>query len=581
MKSIRDFFKEFVMYLRRHWRFVFYVVLIAFIFFVNTLHESYPDEFDNISGGKFILEGKFPSSGFFTHHGPVAYWIAAVVQIFSGTSFVRFRIVYAAFLFLFSLFSYRLIIKRFGSRVAFYPMFLFMLAVGATYFWAHMLLADALAGFMLLPVYLILFLSMIYGRKLTIPDIVVISVLSFLTLFSSLTYLYLVIIIYLTTLSLIVRGLSVRELVPTLRKPLLILVLPFAFFGTYLFLTNGINDYVQQNIVFNSKYYIYNYPRPEGSVNINPIRFAIMIAHDFYFNMYGLLANAKDFNFTFPFNGALAVADVSLIVILLLNRQYSILIFVLLMLIYANARSNPLNSRDTDYQSSVYIILSMANTAFLLPYLYNLLSKPVEMGKKVISGFLLILVMIYAFFGSVFLFARFSNKVFEKYMGKTPLIYDRPQLSPILNQLIIDDDYMWIGPFEFEELYYAKGKLPSKFHILIPGMGKATYLQDQMVADFTKNKPKIMMFDQRFFILGSSPEMFANIFMKFVHENYITLYDYRDSQGKQYLSVKPVNERVDLETKLYIDKNRVEEVVDRMMKEGLIRIKEKNNPTVQ
>lgn len=561
---------------KRFWRkslflWIIYIIFLAFLFFTNTLHDSYPDEFDNILGGKYILEGRLPHSGFFTHHGPVAYWVAAIVEVFSGISFVRFRIVYCIFLLIFVLFSYFFLKKRFFDKVNFYLFLMVVFGISATYFWGHMLLADSLTGFLLVPVYLLLLLSGVHGRKLTINDLLTIGILTFLSLLSSLTYLYLIFIIYVYTLYLYFRKAKHKLDFKSVLKPLLTLAIPYLFFLGYLFITKGLSAYVQQNIIFNSKYYIYNYPHPEGSSRINPVRFAIIIANEFINAFSGLLVNAKDLNFNYPFNSALALANVAVLVWLLFFGQFNLAIFVFLILIFTNARSNPLTSKETDYQSAVYIMISMTNFILIIPYFYNLLNKNLVLGKKIVFGFLFIILCIYGVFTMLFLFRKFEEKAFNKYMGKAPLIYDRPQLAPIMNKLVSNNDYMWIGPFEFEELFYARGKVPSRFHILIPGMGKAPEIQQAFLVDFQKNKPKVIIFDRRFFILGKSPEMYAQFFLDFLQANYITLYDYRANDGSMYISVNPVNERVDIETKLYISKDNINEVIDKMLKENLIR----------
>ncbi len=554
----------------RHWQWLIYALLITGIFLVNSLHESYPDEFDNILGGHYILAGRLPYVGFFTHHGPVAYFVAALVEIFSGQSFVRFRIVYAIFLLALTFGGYWFLRRRFGGKVAFYPILIFTIGITATYFWAHMLLADSLSGFLLLPPFLLLLLSTIYKRTLSLGDLAFITLGTFTSLFSSLTYLYLIVILYAFTLFSYIRTRKDFNPKKDLKKPLIVLALPFIAFALYLVVTRGVGAYIQQNIIFNERYYIYNYPRPEGSGYINPVRFAILIAAEYYGATTGLLINAKDFNLTYPFNSALAIADIGLIIVVLLGRRYSLAAFLLLVYIYANGRSNPLTSKETDYQSAVYIMFSLGTVGFLLPYLYKLLNEPLELAKKILYGFLFLVLGLYAFFSFLFLFRRFEEKVIDKYMGRAPLIYDRPQLAPIMNKLVSDNDYMWIGPFEFEELFYAKGKLPSKFHILIPGIGKSSQVQEAMIADFTKHKPKVIMFDRAFFILGSSPETFGQFFLKFLADNYVTLYDYRPN-GIRYVSIQPITPRIDLETKLYIDKDRFNEVLDRLLQEHLVK----------
>src|SRR5579872_2454802 len=110
------------------WLKALFVLLIFAIFLINTIHESYPDEFDNILGGWYILHGRLIYIGFFTHHGPVAYYIAALVELFSGRSFVSFRIWYSLLLCLFTFWSYISLRRRFTrSQLSFYPFFVFII----------------------------------------------------------------------------------------------------------------------------------------------------------------------------------------------------------------------------------------------------------------------------------------------------------------------------------------------------------------------------------------------------------------------------------------------------------------------
>ncbi len=95
MKTLQHYTKRF--FADKHYITALFVLVMLGIFLINTVHEQYPDEFDNILGGWYILHGRLIYTGFFTHHGPVAYYIAALVEIFSGQSFVRFRIVYSIF----------------------------------------------------------------------------------------------------------------------------------------------------------------------------------------------------------------------------------------------------------------------------------------------------------------------------------------------------------------------------------------------------------------------------------------------------------------------------------------------------
>lgn len=550
-------------------------LFVIFTFLVNALHESYPDEFDNILGGWYIIHGKLPYSGFFTHHGPVPYFIAALITLFGGQSFVRFRILYAIFLITIMFGTYCLLKKRLGKDVlGFYPFFIAFLGIGSTYYWMQMLLADNIAALSFLPVYALVILKTIFRKTFTLKDVVTIVFFSSIGLYSSLTYLYLFLLIHLATLYLYFKDNPPKPLIsPKTLLPIFIIFLPHLGFLLYLLVTKSLSDYFYQNYTFNTLYYIYNYPKPEGATFVNPVRYAILIAYRFISNYYILLGDVLKFDFAFPVNITMAVGNAGLVIYLLFRRYYKLATFVSLVFIFTNIRSNPLDSKETDYQAAVYNLISFFNIFFLLPELYNSINnKGIELAKKAVFSVLLLLAGTYAFFTLFHLIFKFNEKTVSKYMGTAPLIYDRPKIAPIVNNVVGKDEYAWIGPFEFEELFYMNGKVPSKYHILIRGVGLSEKTSREMVADFNNNKPKLIMFDKDFFYLGSKTESYSKFFLDFLEADYVTLLNYH-KDNLAYQSVAPIHvgEKVDLETKMYIRKDKVDEVVKKLVARGYLR----------
>lgn len=549
-------------------------LFVVFAFFANSLHESYPDEFDNILGGWYILHGRLPYSGFFTHHGPVPYFISALVEIFSGQSFVIFRVVYAILLIVITFATFIFLKIRVGTNaLRFYPFFIVFLAISATYYWTQMLLADNLAALVFLPVFALIILKVTYKKRITLIDIASVSILSSIGLYSSLTYIYIFVLIHVAILYLYFRSNGYKPLF-SLKNiyPIAIVIFPHLLFFLYLFVTQSLSDYIYQNYIFNAKYYIYNYPRPPDSTFINPLRYAILIAHWFFVNFYTLLLGALKFDFSYPLNLTMAIGNVALIIYLLFNKQYKLAVFVILAIIYTNVRSNPLNSKETDYQSAVYNIFSFFNIFFLLPKLYESLNTNIAVAKKIVFGFLLLFLGLYGFFALLHLTFKFNSKVVSKYMGDMPLIYDRPKIAPIVNVVVDKNEYAWIGPFEFEELFYTNSKIPSKYHILVYGIGASAKIRKEMLADFKKNKPKVIMFDPEFVYLGKSVESYSKFFLEFLSENYITLFDYRNGDIL-YRFVSPIQnkDKVSLESKIYIRKDSLDEIVKRLLEKKYIK----------
>ena len=570
MKTLQHYTKRF--FADKHYITALFVLIMVGIFIINTLHEQYPDEFDNILGGWYILHGRLIYTGFFTHHGPVAYFLAALVEIFSGQSFVRFRIVYSIFLLAYFLWTYVFLKNRVGAlKSRSYLYFLPVIGITSTYFWAQMLLADSISGFFLTPVYVLILLKIFYRENLEKKDFWFISILTFLAQLSSLTYTYFIFFIALCGIIYYLFCQPVkRKTWKAFFEIIGIFLAPYFVFLIYLLVTGSLSDYVYQSITFNEKYYIYNYPRPSDSTHINPVRYAIVIAHDVLTDLFTLAIQIKDFNFNFPYNVTLLVGNLVLIIFLLSKRNYYFAVFLVLFLIYSNARSDPLTSRETDYQSAVYMMISLFNICFALPTVYQELNAQIQPAKRMLLSVSFILLFAYSLFGGFFLFNTWFAKAYDKYMGTAPLIYDRPAVAPVINSIISPNDYMWIGPFAFEDLFFANGNIPSKYQILIPDMSKSQKIEDGILADFNAHKPKVIYFDKTYFILGSDPEMYGQFFLNFLNQNYVTLAQYRNGDIK-YVSVTPSNDQLDLETKLYINKADVQEVIKKLIQNNYIK----------
>ena len=556
-------------FIRRNAGKIIYLFLLFSIFYSNTFHEEYPDEYDNILGGKFIVHGILPYTGFFSHHGPVGYFLAAILYLLSGSSFVKFRIVYSVFLFLYSLGIYKYLKKSVGKiETKFYLFFLLILGIASTYFWGHMLIADNLSAYFIVPTLALIILKVVYKKLITRSDLIFISILLSLALLSALTVIYLVAFIYLFCFYFYLKDVGFRIVWKNIIYFLLIMIAPYVIFAIYLFISGSFPDYIYQSIILNEKYYIYNSPSSPSGM-INPIRYAIVIFHNFYYNFTNLLFQFKDFNFVFPFNITLAIADFALIIYLFMRKHYALSILLILSLVYSNVRSSPLDSSEKDYQAAVYILISLFSMCFFLVKACGDLKSENEYGKKMILSVFIALVGLYSFFNIIFLFGKFQEKVYTKYMGTASLIYDRPDLAPIINKILRPNDYIWIGPLDFKDyLYVNSTKLASRYHFLIPAMGRSEKIKAEMISDFVRNKPKVIFFDQNFSVLGNNPQSYAPFFVFFLKENYITLYGYKNNK---YITTIPVSNTVDLEAKMYIRKENADEIIAKLLSLGIVK----------
>lgn len=555
---------------KENWPTITFFVIILGILLINAFHENYPDEFDNIMGGWYILHGLPIYTGFFTHHGPTAYFLSSLIELIGGRSFVHYRVIFALLIFGFLLWSYIYIRRGFGKdRSFFYLLFIGIISLLGNYYWLHMLLADTLSAYFFAPVVTILLLVSFYRTRLSSRDLIVISVLTALTCLCSLTFLYLAIIIYAYSIYLYLRSNEYKLFSRSILRPLIIFAVPYLIFLVYLVVTGSLAEYFYQGWTFNQRYYIYNYPRPEGTTGINPIRFAIVIANTFYNSYLTLLHQITTLNIGFPLNITMAVGSLSLIIYSLLKKKYFFAFIFYLFLTYANGRSNPLTSGETDYQSAVYIMMAFLAIAFVLTRLFDDFELPDRMGKKVIGIVLFLIVGFYTVFSVGFIGQKFFNRTYAKYMGQAALIYDNPELAPIINKLVAPNEPVWVGPFEFKELFYINGRPATHYQIFIPGMGMSPEIRAKMIQEFEASKPKVIYFQKNFFILGRSPEMYGQFFLDYLKEHYVTLETYEDN-GVTYKSIVPVTEKVDLDSRLYIRKENVQEIIQKLQSNNFI-----------
>lgn len=514
-------------------RITFLAFLVTFaILLINSIHASYPDEFDNIFGGWLINHGTLPWKGFFSHHGAMGYFLAGIITIFSGQSFVRFRLLSVIFFLALLSVSFRVLSKRDNYQGKFFLIYMLVLALAATYFWGHMFLADNLCGYFLIPAYGILFLQIFWGKTLSRTELILISFFSSMAALVSPTYLYAVAVIIGTTFVYYFKN---NFKISNFFYFWTIFLTPYLLFALYLVITGSLSNFYFQAITYNQKYYIYNYPFPPGSTTINPIRYAVVIFNNFFNNYRTLLLQVKDYNFAFPFNLTVAISSVGLWIYLLVKRKYLLVLLSFFTLVYATARSNPLQSQVTDYQSAVYFMLSFFNASFLLFNLWTELTQDNTKSNSVrpLYWFTFLLLGIYWFFNIAFLFSQFWGMTYSRYMGTMPLIYDRPKVAPAVNLIVPRQNYCWVGPFEFEEMLHLNCKLPSLYIWILPQFAGIDKVKQEILADHAKNKSDVIVYRRDYTAFFQGPE-FSSFFNAFLDKNYIRLKDIPGYNGYHF-----------------------------------------------
>ncbi len=559
-------------FVKRHRRILSFFFCLLVVLLVNSVHNSYPDEFDNILGGHDILKGKLPYRDFFSHHGPLAYFFAALLGIFSDQSFVRFRLMTAIFyLGIFGL-TLWLLRKRLNRQdTGFFFIYAPLIALASTYFWGHMFLADPLSGYMLIPAYTLLFVKLYRGQALMKADLIVVSIFSALTMLMSTTYLYESIILTLVTFVSFVTATKTRLDKALVKKVLLfalIFGLPYGLFLLYLLITGSLADYYFDAIIYNKNYYIYNYPRPPGSTSLNPIRYAIVILNNFLNNYQVLLSGITRTDLMTPFNLTMGVTNVVLWVTLLWKRKFLLFLLSFLLIVYSTVRGNPLTSQTTDYQSAVYFFITFFHASFFFWFIAK--DQQGEDGP-LFSGFLkfaFVGLLIYWLFTTLFFSMELWRMTYNRYMGTMPLIYDRPQVAPLINAVVPTDHYCWVGPFQFEEIYYLNCKVPSKYHWILPQFVNSPKLLSGVIADYTANRADIIVYQRYFSAFGGSADYNA-FFIDFLNKNYVRLNDVNPSLQFKGSKTQDFN----LDEDFNFEKNKASALVQSLKEKGYLETK--------
>lgn len=563
-----------IIWLKKHWKVIVVFSLLLVLFVTNAFHEKYPDEFDSIVGGRYITEGKLPYRDWFQHHQPGAYVMAAAVLTFAGQSFVKFRVGWEIALYMLLVGSYVLLSSRLPKRnLSFYAVLLFVIGLAATYFWGHMLLADTLAGYFILPSLALLFLKDYYEEKFEELDFFIVGGFAFLCWFTSMTYIFIVAAISVYALYLYVTTNTRNNVPKRVLTGAAILSAPYILFALYLLLTGSLQDYYWANVVYNTNYYIYNYPHEPGAP-INPIRYAAVIADTFINNYLPALWGIAGMPINDPVQVTLAISNVAAIALVIVRGHWLFLFPLLTTLIFSNARSNPQSIRETDYQAFVYIITSMFNGLFSLWAMKAMIDEEKQaFSKKAALSVVYVVLLLFWIATPLYLAMKMEQKFFSKYMGTAPLIYNRPQIAGYINAIVTPDDYVYIGPFDFEELFYLKTKRqPSKYHWFL-NHAATSKIKDELIADLSKNRPKVVVFQRGFAPWGGDASTYNWWMTDFLDANYFRLFKLNETlTDRQYRWKLDNTINFDIDGTFNFDKQHQGEILEKLLSLGYIEV---------
>ena len=374
---------------------IYYLFAAIFLLFlVNSQYVSYPDEFINILGGKFILQGKVPYREFFDHHLPGAWYLSALLLLFSFGSFIKFRFWWGIVQFLVLFFVGRFVQKKNKELFPFYLGFFFIYPLITMYYWLHLFIADGIAFLFFSSLFWMLIVES-YQKQTSLKTLIFLSLCNCIFVFSSLTYIYIALLFYAWIFVLLIRSKQKKE---GWIKFFLYSAAPYVLYALYLVVSNSWKEFYISNFIYNTTLYM-RVPNYTPGRFFNPFKFALTVIYNFYDSYIPLLVRIKEFNLYFPVDLVLALSTF-LFAIFLLREKPIIGVLYFFILSFSAPRSNLMKIGDADYQSGIFIALGVISFLLVLwRYKYTQFRfEPLEYVRKFLVGLLSFLLFLQHYF---------------------------------------------------------------------------------------------------------------------------------------------------------------------------------------
>lgn len=535
--------------------FIFFLIALV-IFLVNARYVSYPDEFVNLLGGKFINAGKIPYKEFFDHHLPFAWYFSAVLLRLAFNSFVLFRFYWAIFSFIL-LTALGLWIRRNNNNLyPYYLAFLFLYPLLSVYFWLHLYLADSLAALFFSIIFWLLTVQTL-NKKKDFKAIAICSFLTFVLIFSSLTYLFAGVALYFWQLYLLRKNLKTNII-----KFSLFAAGPYFLYLIYLLISGSVKDFYFANLVYNTQLYI-DIPNYVKGRFFNPLKFGLTLIFNFWEGFLPKLVTIKDFNLYLPVS-TVTVFGSFVFLILLIMKNWPVGMVFFFILSFSAPRSNLQKAMfETDYQTGLFVVLGLSATVLVIYLLRKLEFK--DMLLKDLQRLVSLILIIQLFFTFLFLLKNTYDKWYFRYTQKMPSIYDRSDVSLFLNEILDKDDYFWMGPYEPQEIFFVKkGKLPGKYISLMPQFRQNDEIKKNFIGQFENNPPAVIILKTDTGIFGTPTIQFADFFIEWMKSRYILFADLNETVLKNPTSLK-------LNSHLYLLNSEKDKIILSLKKAGYIK----------
>lgn len=258
------FFPMVFSYLKRNWLSIVVILVAAGFVFSSVFYLKTTDDMDNMLGGKLILEGQLPYTGFFSQHAPGMYFLSAIIYLFSHNDVFAYRLIFNGILFAVLLVTYFTLRRRTSAVVSNY--YILLVSAGHLIALAHLPVGESLVSILLPLSVILVFLRP--ADLLPYKNLAVVSLILFLIPFFALSCIFPALIVYLMVGVLIIRkSMRQRSLLPVFTG-WLALALPYICFGIFLYLSSSLHLIKYDLFTFNALYYAPASGQPSGGLFI-------------------------------------------------------------------------------------------------------------------------------------------------------------------------------------------------------------------------------------------------------------------------------------------------------------------------
>jgi hypothetical protein len=151
-----------------------------------------------------------------------------------------------------------------------------------------------------------------------------------------------------------------------------------------------------------------------------------------------------------------------------------------------------------------------------------------------------------------------------------PSIADVSFSANTLNSLLKKGEYFWIGPYEpIDEFFVKNARLPGKYTSLLPQYRENDYMKKTFIQQFEKHPPTIIVFKQDSVIFSTKSTDFGKFFLDWMKGKYVRVGDIPDVE----VTYDTYN-TFDMAKDMYIRKSEQKEMLNRLLQQGDIKIKE-------